>query len=79
VNYACDFYGVLGHAVNDEKRKRRHRQFPRAIHASQPAAMGKRAQRSNIFVNCPRDSLSGGSIFSANVINNLEKVLRSGG
>ena len=40
VNHARYFYSVLGHAVNDKKGKRRHRQFPRAFHASEPAAMG---------------------------------------
>jgi hypothetical protein len=44
VNYTRYFYSILGHAVNDKKRKRRHRQFPRAFHASHPAAMGKGAQ-----------------------------------
>lgn len=60
VNHARYFYSVLGHVVNDKKGKRRHWQFPRAFHASEPAAMGKRAQQTNVLVNCLGNALRGG-------------------
>lgn len=78
VNHARYFYSVLGHAINDKKGKRRHRQFPRAFHASEPAAMGKRSQRTNVLVNCLGDALRGGSVLSMNVFNDAEQVLRRG-
>jgi len=65
---------ALHHSVHDDEGQRRQRKFARALHAAKPAAIREGSEYAQAVVDRLTDTLRGGRIIAANVINDVFEI-----